>query len=199
MSPRRDRRYWNRRYKRNLGSGSGSRGALAQYKVEFINDIFERLEVGSCLDFGAGDGFVASGLQARQLEVTDISKVARKQLSTEYGLRVVHPFCLNLKRYDMVISLDVLFHITSQKEFLRYMRKMTAMADRYILIYSAVKLPLSRIPEHMANNDFMSFMHTEREWKILEEFDSPHSFDSAKPHTTSPSRFVLYEKRASDD
>lgn len=142
---------------------------------------------------------VASGLKARQLEVTDISKVARKRLGSEYGIKVVHPLCLKLKKYDMVISLDVLFHVTSQRAFIRYMRKMTAMADRYILIYSADKLPLVRIPDHMANNDFRNFMKAEREWTMLEEFDNPHNFDPAKPHTTSPSKFVLYGKRANND
>lgn len=50
------REYWNRRYQLGGDSGHGSRGDYLLYKAHFINNLLERLDVGTYLDLGFGDG-----------------------------------------------------------------------------------------------------------------------------------------------
>lgn len=57
--------YWERRYRRGGNSGDGSRGRLAAYKSQFINNFVEVHSIQSAVEFGCGDGYQAEMFDIR--------------------------------------------------------------------------------------------------------------------------------------
>jgi hypothetical protein len=48
--------YWEKRYRRNGNSGSGSYGKLAEYKATVINGFVAANNIQQVMEFGCGDG-----------------------------------------------------------------------------------------------------------------------------------------------
>ena len=48
--------YWEDRYKRNGNSGAGSYGRLARFKADVLNELVQREDIKTVIEFGCGDG-----------------------------------------------------------------------------------------------------------------------------------------------
>lgn len=190
----RDQMYWDKRYQEGGNSGSGSRGRLASFKVSVVNEIIRRESVSSLLDHGAGDGEICSQLKVDKLWMTDVSRTARARLRNKKIGKVVHPQLLPLLRTDIVISLDVTYHITHDELFERYMVDATSVGRRFILIYSRAQENSIREPRHIRSNDFLSWMARNEEWSLHEQIDNPFSYKQKDSHNTSKSNFYLFKR-----
>ena len=112
--------FWNYRYKTNpsLGSGTGSRGKLANYKLDYLRLLgIEKDE--SVLDIGCGDLEIVKHLDIRNYIGVDISEEALKIASVKYPK---HMF-LNVKdknlisKTHLVLCLDVLIHQQTKEDY----------------------------------------------------------------------------------
>lgn len=133
--------YWEKRYMKGGDSGVGSYGNFAEFKAEVINRFVDAHQVQSVIEFGCGDGnqlglakyptylgfdiSSAAVLRCRELFKSDRHKSF--SLTTEYSGETA----------DLVLSLDVIFHLVEEDVFEQYMRKLFNASNRYVIIYSS--------------------------------------------------------------
>lgn len=127
--------YWDRRYRKGGISGAGSRGPEAADKIDLVNAVVETNEVSTLLDLGVGDGFVASGFEVPLYVGYDPSLSAlveaRKRLPSAILTNRLPCRC---ERFDLVVSMDVIFHLVDPKTYAEYMEALFSYSD-LVLVY----------------------------------------------------------------
>jgi hypothetical protein len=137
------RSYWIERYKSGGTSGAGSYGRLAQYKGDLINALVRELDVKSVVEFGCGDGSQASFFDFPSYTGLDVSRQVvedcRDRFHDRSGweFKVIEDTLLQDQEYEMSMSLDVIYHLTEDHVFERYMTDLFRVASRFVLIYSS--------------------------------------------------------------
>lgn len=129
--------YWNRRYRRGGHSGKGSRGTEAEEKARLVSQMVAKHEIGSLLDIGCGDGYVAALLDLGACGYLGVDpaphaiKLARKRapgLSFEV-LKSQRP-------REAHLSMDVIFHLVEEKSYRDHM-KLLFSAHRVVMVYAS--------------------------------------------------------------
>jgi SAM-dependent methyltransferase len=131
------RTYWLKRYAFGGNSGSGSRGSSAVYKAGFVNGFVAAHGIASVGDLGCGDGAVAELITAPQYTGYDISARALA-LAAERQAGEGKQFALlggGIKGADLMLSMDVVYHLIEDKVFDRHLTVLAAHAGRFVLIY----------------------------------------------------------------
>ena len=133
-------RYWEDRYKSGRNSGEGSYGESAKYKANVINDYISKLDIKTIGDYGCGDGNQISLLSGFELYYgydisnfiidANIVKFADKRNMFFYKNIIDLPEC------DLNLSLDVLYHICPESEYITYLTNLFNKSKKYVLIYS---------------------------------------------------------------
>jgi hypothetical protein len=132
-------RYWDRRYETGRTSGAGSEGYAAQVKAEYINSVVADWGVKSIVDWGCGDGEVFRQItDSVGYTGVDISLVAISRLATWYPDRTFHhlPSAPDGLEADMAMSLDVIFHLPSDRDFVAHLHQVFGSARQLVLIHA---------------------------------------------------------------
>jgi predicted TPR repeat methyltransferase len=134
--------YWNKRYIDGGNSGRGSYNEHYEFKIKVINDIIKKYDIKSITDFGCGDGNQIGGLNIRKYLGLDISEEAIKMCVTKYSTDTTKTFEVynnevKLKKSDLTMSLDVIYHIFEDNLFDNYMNDLIKYSNNHILIYSS--------------------------------------------------------------
>jgi SAM-dependent methyltransferase len=193
--------YWEQRYRSGGTSGWGSYGRLAEFKAETLNDFVARMGVQSVIEFGCGDG--AQLALARYPRYVGID-VAERSISTcrkHFATDATKSFYLagqlpaDHSRFDLVISLDVIYHLVEDEVFGAYMRSLFASAGRFVVIYSSNKIEPSEVP-HVRHRPFTDWIEAnEPEWRKTEHLPNKYPYDPARPAETSFADFYFFERR----
>ena len=210
--------YWNRRYKSGAHSGAGSYGKLALYKKTFLNAYIRKHKatIQTVADYGCGDGNVTSllsfdnGIQYYGIDVSPhiVEKCRRKfkahanmsfVVSDVYGM--VNGTSQNISA-DLVLSMDVLFHLVEYSTWLNYIDVMFQMAKTHVIIFARNHNEKTHC-DHVRFRAFTALI-TKRfpEWELCEH--EPHPFPQLimgrDNSTTSPAEFFAYRRmRGADD
>mgnify|MGYP003114024913 CR=1 FL=1 len=142
ISPQSDVRYWEKRYASGGKSGGGSYGNNALKKSEYVKNIIKKYNIKTINDYGHGDGnqlMHISGFD--HYTGYDISNTARKICIKKFPDKNKYKFIddpSNFVKSDLVLSLDVLYHITNKSEFEKYLKKLFSIG-KYVLIYACDK------------------------------------------------------------
>ena len=99
---------WTSRYASGGNSGLGSQNELLKFKIDWINDRVKKYDIRSVLDFGHGDLNVARGLEVESYVGLDIFTPDDSHDMTIIKSRFDS---FDGPNADMVICLDVLYHI----------------------------------------------------------------------------------------
>lgn len=174
--------YWKERYRRGRTSGAGSRGHLAEFKAETVNRRIRRHIPQIIADYGCGDGHVA-GL----FELPDdcvyygydpALSVLRDQWAwASENIRLVDDAAL-VPPADLVLSLDVVLHLTGDGEYHAHMASLFRPDNRLILIYgpNGGEQPEPRAP-HVLFRDFVAWVSAERSSRrLIAKIDNPYPF-----------------------
>lgn len=135
-------RYWEHRYATGKTSGAGSRGTIAVDKAAEINALIRREQIASVVDWGCGDGYLLEQLRLPDDYLgIDISRTAIGVNLWRFGHHQFLKWNPNSQIYihayaELALSVDVLFHLTDDDHFHRYLAKLFDSATRYVLIYS---------------------------------------------------------------
>ena len=136
--------YWEERYQQGGTSGSGSFGRLAQFKAETLNDWVKEKGVKSVIEFGCGDGEQLALARYPRYVGVDVAQASidacRRALCQATPPNVsISPqkFLPTLTDFDLVLSLDVIYHLVEDKIYEAYMRSLFACAGRFVAIYSS--------------------------------------------------------------
>lgn len=196
------RSYWEERYAGGGTSGAGSTGRLAMFKAQFLNDFVESRAIGTVLELGCGDGDQLFLARYPSYVGVDISQGAielcRAKFAGDESKSFFHASADDYRRrYDLVLSLDVIFHLVEDDVFARYMGDLRSLAAKYIVIYSSNKdEPPGLWSPHVRHRMFTAEMEAHADaWRLAAKVDNPFPFAADDPDNTSFSDFYVYERR----
>lgn len=189
--------YWEQRYADKRDSGPGSRGGHRQFKADFLNTFVEQHDIESVVEFGCGDGTQVAladyptytGLEVSESAVETCSKRFADDDTKSFFLYDPHHFQNEgALQADLVLSLEVLFHLVDDETFEKTMHDMFDTSEKYVIIFSSNRNePTSEL--HIRHRRFTEFVAEEfPDFDLIEtvenEYESRHS------------DFYVYEKQS---
>lgn len=153
--------YWESRYRFQGSSGAGSYGKNARKKAEFLNAFCRDHKINEVLEFGCGDGAQLELACYKRYIGIDVSQTAIKMCRKRFGPDLTKKF-FHVDEFpgaitELVISLDVLFHLVEDGVFLRYLDAVFNSAQRFVVIFSTNHMdPPSRRLTHVRHRAFTS-------------------------------------------
>ena len=134
-------KYWIDRYKKGGDSGAGSKGRLAEFKADIINQFIKEHNITTVLDLGCGDGMQAELIKAPFYVGVDISFDALKMCEQRFQgdpayIFISYSLLTMYNKADLTLSLDVIYHLIDDKTFTQYMKSLFYYAQRYVIIYA---------------------------------------------------------------
>ena len=135
--------YWENRYQSSGNSGPGSYGFQAEYKAAFINEFVSRNDIRSVLEFGCGDGNQLTLFRFPKYTGLDVSSTAIDKCKLLFNGDPSKQFFVYTGnagevayRAELVMSLDVIYHLVEDDVFEKYMYDVFAAAEKYVMIYA---------------------------------------------------------------
>lgn len=179
--------YWEKRYKGGGNSGAGSYNHLAKFKADYINDLIKRFGIQKVIEFGCGDGNQLSFLGVPSYVGVDVSRftidTCRSKFKNDPTKKFYHSTEYELdEKGDLVLSLDVIYHLIEDKVYHQYMSILFDASTRYVVIYSS-NFDSSRVSMHMKHRKFTDLIENKMQrWKLLEnkKNDFPYQGDYRK-------------------
>jgi SAM-dependent methyltransferase len=183
--------YWESRYAKGGNSGDGSYGQFAQFKADTLNDFVSVNKVESVVEFGCGDGNQLSlakyphyvGIDVSPTAVARCRELFREDSSKQFWTpeEIQSPSI----KGDLVLSLDVIYHLVEDEVYNRYMRSLFAAANRFVIIYSDNQESEDK-ERHVHHRKFTeSIEKNEQGWRLLNRIPN---------RLGSWSDFWIYEK-----
>jgi glycosyltransferase involved in cell wall biosynthesis len=196
--------YWEQRYKANKNSGVGSYGRLAEFKATILNTFVKDHAIQTVIEYGCGDGHQLSLANYPNYIGFDVSQKALELCKERFKndpSKVFYPMD-DLKAKDskaeLVLSLDVLYHLIEDAIFETYMNQLFKSSSTYVIIYS------SNYDEHkvahVKDRTFTNWIaaNISNEWQLLDHIRNKYPFDSNNPEHTSMADFYIYKKVLDD-
>jgi hypothetical protein len=143
------RDYWNERYNAGFSSGKGSYGDLATFKSEIVNDFVRKNSVQTVIEFGCGDGNQLKLMQYQKYLGLDVASSAIKNCTTIFfdddskSFFLYNPDLFVNKGFvhsDLVICLDVLYHILPEDDYIKTLDDIFSCSDKYVILYTDTKI-----------------------------------------------------------
>jgi hypothetical protein len=139
-------RYWESRYVGGGTSGAGSYGEQAEYKAAFLNAFVRDNDVATVVEFGCGDGNQLRLATYPSYLGLDVSRTAIRmcleafQADASKSFLYYEPtaFADNARfvHGDLVLSLDVVYHLIEDEVYESYMRSLFSASDRFVIVYA---------------------------------------------------------------
>lgn len=145
--------YWNKRYNDNLGSGYGSYGIQLERKLNWLKNLDVRTitEIG-CGDFHFGRNLLLIYPQARYVgyDISTVIVEKNKDLFP-YAEFTNEPV---LPPADLVMCVDVLFHIKNPKESESMLKNLEKLWTKYLAVTAYERDQTEGLSDHVAIRKF---------------------------------------------
>lgn len=192
--------YWENRYFDNRNSGHGSYGRLADFKAEVLNNFVKKNNISSIIEFGCGDGNQLSLANYSNYIGIDVSETAielckaRFKADTSKEFYLAKDFHEKEVKAELVLSLDVLFHLIEDHVFETYMNDIFNTATHYVIIYSSNYE--ENIASHVKSRKFTDWVDKNQKdsWVLKQTIKNKYPFNPDEPDHTSMSDFYIYQK-----
>jgi SAM-dependent methyltransferase len=190
------KKYWEQRYRCGGTSGSGSEGILAEYKAGVVNRFLREEQIHSVLEFGCGDGNQLSLMEYKEYTGTDIAASALELCRRKFQGKPNWRFLLYdptrgvspaLPEVDLVVCLDVLYHIIEEQAFLTTLRDIFRCAKRYVILYTNIG-SAENTPPHIKWRDTQACLAQFPSFRVLEVLEQPYP-------ALSGANFILLARR----
>lgn len=193
--------YWEDRYRAGLTSGSGSYGRLAQFKADFLNNFVLKHSISNILEFGCGDGSqlelsIYQNYVGFDVAPTSISLCREKFANNpNYSFHLVGSDVFKyIDQADLVLSLDVIYHLIEDDVFENYMNKLFKSSSRFVIIYS-YDYEKHYSSKHELGRNFTKWISNNiADWKLVEKVSSKYPYEPSNPNNTSKSEFFVFKK-----
>ncbi|MBB1284693.1 class I SAM-dependent methyltransferase [Flavisolibacter sp. BT320] len=192
--------YWEDRYRRGGDSGAGSYHLAAEYKAAFLNRFVHTQGIKSVIEFGCGDGNQLQYLDFPNYLGFDVSETVLSRCQEAYATDASKRFALASsyahEKADLVLSLDVIYHLVEDTVYHGYMQTLFAASNRYVVIYSsntgdnhyALKAA------HVRNRIFTEWVEQHASsFRLIDHIRPPAPVESPSPQAVLTDFFV-YEK-----
>jgi len=191
--------YWETRYKNGRSSGWGSYGKLAAFKAETVNNLIETYNIYSMIDFGCGDGNQLQFFKVPKYLGVDVSETAIKKCTELYKndptktfKQVKHPEYLKGYTAELILSLDVLFHLVEDDIYSAYMDSLFTAAQRFVVVYSSNFD--KKTAAHERERKFTDYVTNKfTKWALTEKINNP--WPISKHTDGSLSDFYIYQRK----
>lgn len=193
-------KYWNNRYSKKENSGAGSYGRLAEFKANIINNFVQENNVKTVIELGCGDGNQLKLAKYKSYIGFDVSKEAIKICENVFKTDQTKLFRnysnISKQEYfaDLVISLDVIFHLIEEEVFQKYMENLFRLSSRFVIIYSCNYDKV--VAPHVKCRKFTEWIDSELKGQVtlVKFIPNKYPYDPELPNLTSFSDFYIYEK-----
>ncbi len=198
----RSKNYWENRYKQKKTSGAGSYGRVAEFKANIINEFVLKNNIHTVIEFGCGDGNQLTLSNYQDYIGFDVSNHAIQICKNKFKNDATKRF-YNLKKYtdekfnaELVLSLEVIFHLIEDKIFEDYMKSLFMTASKYVVIFSS-NYDESVAP-HVKCRQFTNWIdeNVSDEWILKEKILNIYPYDYMNEENTSFSDFYIYKKKS---
>lgn len=200
------RQYWERRYENGGDSGAGSYGRLAEFKADVLEEFIDEHDVDDVIEFGCGDGNQLSVTDYPSYIGLDVSPTAIQMCKDKFDGDESKSFFLydsesfvdnhGVFRADLGISLDVIYHLTEDEIYRKYMQHLFSSSDRFVIIYSTNTSENDATPAHVKNRKFTDWVETNAtDWELTDVIDNEYPYDPENPESTSRAGFYIFERR----
>lgn len=196
--------YWDDRYRLQGNSGAGSYGRLAAFKAAVLNQFVEVHAVQSVMEFGCGDGNQLALARYPRYIGYDVSEHALARCSARFGDDASKTFfpaaSWQGETAELVLSLDVIYHLVEDPIFERYMTTLFAAAERYVIIYASNDEQLNGLlashVKHVRHRKFTDWIaaNIAGPWRLKGYVPNRYPFDCHDPINTSFADFYLFSK-----
>ena len=193
--------YWEETYAGGGNSGAGSYGVLAEYKAAVLNELIEREGIRTVLEFGCGDGHQLGLVRYPEYIGLDVSGAAVDMCLAKYSSDETKSFFLyhprrfrdpaRLLRSELVVCLDVLYHITDEADFKSTLDQIFSSAERYVVLYTKITGDdETQVVPTIKDRDVLLRIRLDySDFKIVSQPPQPY------PHLSSASFIVLERVR----
>jgi len=190
--------YWEKRYNSGGNSGTGSYGRLAEFKAEIINNFIKENKVETICEFGCGDGANLKLYNFEKYFGYDVSKTVIEQNKIKFkNTKFKFDLISNLNtenKFDLTLSLDVIYHLTDNKIYQDYLKKLFYSSSNYVIIYSSNFDDLDYINAHIRHRKFINDIPSS--FKLVEHIPNayPEQISSSNSGDTSYADFFIFKK-----
>lgn len=194
--------FWDNIYKNNGNSGTGSYNRLAEFKADVVNDFLMENNIETTIEFGCGDGNQLSLIKYNYYVGVDVSPYIIDKNRKIYENNDKRKFYCTLnekhnyinEKFDLSISLDVIFHLLEDEIFFNYMDDLFRTSSKYVIIYSSNHEEYTRWPEYRHRN-FMGYIQKNMEgWKLINFIPNKYPYIIGCEDKTSASDFYIFQK-----
>jgi hypothetical protein len=191
--------YWEKRYREGKTSGVGSYGRLAAFKAEVLNDFVAKQNVQSVIEFGCGDGAQLALAKYPSYVGVDVAqgsiKICEKRFAGDTSKRfyLTNKLPADLGRFDLALSLDVVYHLVEDNIFEAYMHSLFEHAAQFVVIYSSNKEEPSGVP-HVRHRLFAKWIEKKApQWRQCGFIRNRYPEDPERPDHSSFADFYIFE------
>jgi len=167
-------KYWDVHYQTGGKSGAGSYGFLGEWKAEIINHFLQTHPVETVVDVGCGDGHMVSMIDYPRYLGFDVSlksiEICRNlfQGDPKKEFHLYETGKTTLPPCDLVTCLDVLYHITDEKDYFAILDNIFSSSHKYIILYTTLegyKYQGEKPQAGMFHRDTLSHLKKYTGWK----------------------------------
>ena len=190
--------YWIQRYKRGGNSGPGSYNKLAEFKGEVINAFVKKHKIRTVIDLGCGDGNQLEYFEFPSYIGFDISPFILSKCRERFKEDEHKQFLLlneiSNQRADLLLSLDVIYHLIEDDVYHSYMNQLFDRAFSYVIIYSFDEDSDDFAP-HIRTRKFTKWIEENKaDFQLIKHIPNKYPSEKDKEKTTSFSDFYFYAR-----
>lgn len=189
--------YWEKRYSSGGNSGEGSLGKLALYKADVINAFIRENNIKSVIEFGCGDGNQLQYYDMPNYTGVDVSSTAVELCKKKFAGDEGKSFYTSVqfrsltdksRKADLVLSVDVLYHLIEDEVFRNYIADLFICSNKYVIIYST-NFDKSYDYSHQVDRAFTNYiMDNVKHFALIETVLNPYK------GADTMSDFFIYQK-----
>lgn len=180
--------YWEGRYKQGGNSGQGSHDLDSiTFKADYVNSLIVDNEIKSVVEVGCGDGNQLRLLTGYDKYIGyDISETIVNKCTQTFSNDETKEFINDvnkLPKSDLVLSLDVIYHLVEDDVFVEYMDKVFSLGN-IVCLYTTNSESTSMV-NHVKHRNVEKYVNDN--FKDFEMVDK-------KPFTKHNVLFLTYKK-----
>lgn len=191
--------YWIQRYKSGGNSGAGSYNHLAAFKGEVINEFVSTQKIKSVIELGCGDGNQLEYFDFPSYTGFDISPLIIRKCRERFEQDESKQFLLldeiSDEQADLVLSLDVIFHLIEDEVYFSHMNQLFDRARSYVIIYSCNEDFEDLVP-HEKTRKFTDWIEANRpDFELIDRVPNKYPLEKGKSGTTTFSDFYFFRRK----
>lgn len=198
------RQYWESRYESGGNSGAGSYGRLAKFKSTVLEEFIKEQDIENVIEFGCGDGNQLSVTEYPSYIGLDVSPTAIQMCMDKFEDDNSKSFFLydsksfvdnhGIFTSDLGISLDVIYHLTEDDIYRKYMEDLFSSSEKYVIIYAANTTETYGYSDHVKHRKFTNWVENNAtDWVLSDVIDNKYPYNSSNPENTSLSDFYIFK------